>query len=156
MLGASAWPTLDRVLHDAGFHWSATVIWVKDRFVLGQSQFQRRYEPIWYEWRANGKSSFQKRRDLDDVWELPRPARSPHHPTTKPVELVERAIEASSEPGTLVLDPFMGSGSTFIACERTGRIGAGIEIDPVYCDVSVARWESFTGLTAEKADAASK
>jgi DNA modification methylase len=70
----------------------------------------------------------------------------------KPLALIERAINNSSEAGALVLDPFMGSGSTLIACERTGRISAGIEIDPRYCDVIVARWEAFTGLNAEKAD----
>lgn len=151
VLGAKEWPTLDSVLRDAGLRWASTIIWVKDTFVLGQSHFHRRYEPIWRGWLENGTSSFQGRRDLDDVWELPRPNRSPHHPTTKPVELVERAIEASSASGDLVLDPFMGSGSTLIAAERTSRVGAGVELDPVYCDVIVARWEAFTGMTAEKA-----
>lgn len=154
VLGASEWPTLDRVLRDAGFHWSATVIWVKDAFVLVRSQFHRRYEPLWYGWLANGSSSYQGRRDLDDVWEVPRPRRSKHHPTMKPVELVERALEASSAPGDRVLDPFGGSGSTLIAAERTGRVASLVELDARYCDVILARWEAFTGRVAERVSTA--
>jgi DNA modification methylase len=90
-------------------------------------------------------------RDQDDVWDIPRPSESPLHPTTKPLPLIERAIGNSSEPGALVLDAFMGSGSTLVACERTGRVSAGIELDPRYCDVIVARWEAFTGLEASRA-----
>ena len=154
VLGASEWPTLDVALRGAGFHWSSTIIWAKDSFVLGRSHFHRRYEPIWYGWLESGKSSFGGRRDLDDVWELPRPKRSPHHPTTKPVELVTRAIEASSASGGRVLDPFAGSGSTLIAAERTSRLASLIEIDPVYCDAIVARWEAFTGEQAFRIEGA--
>ncbi len=68
----------------------------------------------------------------------------------KPLALIERAIENSSQPGDVVADLFLGSGSTLIAAERTGRICYGIELDPHYCDVIVGRWESFTGLKAEK------
>jgi DNA modification methylase len=149
VLGAAEWPTLDRVLREAGFHWSATVIWVKDSFVLGRSHFHRRYEPIWYGWLKTGTSSFQGRRDLDDVWEIDRPRRSPQHPTMKPPELVERAVAASSAAGDLVLDPFGGAGSALIACERTGRNAAMVELEPRYCDVILARWERFTGNQAE-------
>jgi DNA modification methylase len=149
VLGAAEWPTLDRVLRDAGFHWSATIIWVKDVFVLGRSHFHRRYEPLWYGWKEGAKSSFQGRRDLDDVWAIDRPRRSPQHPTMKPPELVERAITASSAAGDLVLDPFGGAGSTLIACERSGRVGALVELEPRYCDVILARWERFSGSRAE-------
>ena len=70
----------------------------------------------------------------------------------KPLALMERAIRNSSQDGDFVLDPFAGSGSTLIACERTGRVCAGIEVDPAYVDVAVARWERFSGGTAERAD----
>jgi DNA modification methylase len=152
VLGASEWPTLDRVLRDAGLHWSATIIWMKDAFVLGRSQFHRRYEPIWYGWAKGGSSSFQGRRDLDDVWEVDRPRRSKHHPTMKPVELMEKALAASSAPGDVVLDPFGGSGSTLIACERTGRLARTVELDPRYCDVVLARFEAFSGERAVRDD----
>ena len=145
-------PLVSRILIEEGGHWSDTIIWSKDRFVLGRADYQRAYEPIWYGWREGTKHIWKGGRDQDDVWRIDRPSDSPLHPTMKPLPLIERAIQNSSEPGAVVLDPFMGSGSTLIACERTGRISAGIEIDPRYCDVIVARWEAFTGLTAEKAD----
>jgi DNA modification methylase len=147
VLGASEWPRLDATLRAAGFHWSATIIWVKDQFVLGRSKYHRRYEPIWYGW-AN-KSSFGDDRTLDDVWEVPRPKTSEDHPTMKPVELVQRAIENSSRKGDLVLDPFGGSGTTMIAAEMTGRASRLMELDPGYCDVIVQRWEEFTGQEAK-------
>jgi DNA modification methylase len=145
VLGASEWPTLDLALRDAGYHWSATVIWAKDAFVLGRSKYHRRYEPIWYGWHRQGKSSFCDRRDLDDVWEIPRPKRSELHPTTKPVALVARAIANSSVRGNAVVDCFGGSGTTLIAAEQTGRAAHLMELDPLYCDVIARRWEEFTG-----------
>lgn len=152
VLGASEWPTLDLALRGAGLHWSATVIWVKDLFVLGRSKYHRRYEPIWYGWPTGRKSSFGTDRSLDDVWEIPRPKRSEEHPTMKPVELVERAIANSSKAGDLILDPFLGSGTTLIAAEKTGRVGYGMEIDPRYVAVTIERWERFTGQTAMQVD----
>lgn len=145
VLGASEWPTLDRCLRNIGYHWSATVIWVKDTFVLGRSKFHRRYEPIWYGWPESRTSSFCERRDLDDVWEIPRPKKSEEHPTMKPVELVERAIEYSSKPGDLVLDAFGGSGTTLIAAESVQRAACLMELDPKYVDVIVKRYVRTTG-----------
>ena len=148
ILGASEWPRLDAILRRCGFHWSATVIWVKDLFVLGRSKYHRRYEPLWYGWHTKGESSFCDRRDLDDVWEIPRPRVSDDHPTMKPVQLVVRAITASSRAAEIVFDPFLGSGTTMIAAEQLGRRCFGIEIEPRYVDVAVARWEKFTGKKA--------
>jgi DNA modification methylase len=156
VLGASGWPMLDRVLRGCGFHWSATVIWVKDIFVLGRSKFHRRYEPLWYGWHKDGKSSFRGRRDVDDVWEIPRPKRSEEHPTMKPVELITLAIEYSSRPGDVVLDLFGGSGSTLIAAEQLKRKACLLEIDPGYCDVIARRWSAFTGKTAVRMPAKGK
>jgi DNA modification methylase len=68
----------------------------------------------------------------------------------KPLALIERALENSSRPGDLVLDLFLGSGSTLIACERTARVCYGVELDPHYVDVAVVRWEAFTGEKAER------
>jgi DNA modification methylase len=154
VLGASEWPTLDAALRGQGYHWSATVIWVKDAFVLGRSKYHRRYEPIWYGWHKRGSSSFCDRRDLDDVWEIPRPRRSEQHPTTKPVELMTRAVTYSSRAGDGVVDLFGGSGSTLIAAEQTGRRAYLMELDPKYGDVIVDRWEQFTGRKAERVSAA--
>lgn len=150
VLGASEWPALDRALRQAGLHWSATIIWVKDAFVLGRSKYHRRYEPLWYGWRD--RSSFTAGRDLDDVWEIPRPRRSPEHPTMKPVELVSRAIGNSSAAQDVVYDPFIGSGGTIIAAEALGRRCFGLDIDPRYVQVALERWQNFTGRTAERVD----
>ena len=150
VLGASEWPTLDSTLRARGYHWSATIIWVKDVFVLGRSKYHRRYEPIWYGWHSSSKSSFGDRRDLDDVWEVVRPKRSEEHPTMKPVELPLRAITNSSLAGDIVVDAFGGAGSTLIAAEQTGRIGYSMELDPRYCDVICNRWQQFTGQKAER------
>ena len=141
-------PLVSRILAELGAHWSDTIIWAKDRFVLGRADYQRAYEPIWYGWPGGAERQWAGGRDQSDVWSLARPARSPLHPTTKPLALMERAISNSSTEGDLVLDLFLGSGSTLIACERTGRVCAGLELDPRYVEVTLARWEVFTGETA--------
>ena len=143
---------VSRVLAEEGGHWSDTLIWHKERFVPGQADYQRAYEPIWYGWREGASHHWCGDRDQDDVWQIARPADAPLHPTMKPLPLMERAISNSSNAGDLVLDPFLGSGSSLIACERTGRVCAGIEIDPIYADVILARWERFAGATAERID----
>jgi DNA modification methylase len=147
-------PLLSRVLAEEGGHWSDTLIWAKDRFVLGRADYQRAYEPIWYGWREGTGHTWCGDRDQADVWQIARPADAPLHPTMKPLSLMERAISNSSRTGDLVLDAFLGSGSTLVACERTGRICAGIELDPIYADVVLARWERFSGESAERLDGA--
>jgi DNA modification methylase len=152
VLGASEWPNLDLNLREVGFHWSATIIWVKDMFVLGRSKYHRRYEPIWYGWNKKGKSSFQGSRTLDDVWEIKRPKRSEEHPTMKPVELMQKAIENSSSYGGIILEPFAGSGSTLLAAQTLGRKCYAIELEPLYCDVIIKRWQNLTGQEAERVE----
>jgi DNA modification methylase len=82
------------------------------------------------------------------TWRIEKPKKNADHPTMKPIALCARAIQNSSNPGELVLDPFGGSGSTLIACEQTGRTCFTMEFDPVYADVIVKRWEEFTGQKA--------
>jgi len=149
-MSTKEWPLVSRILAEEGGHWSDTIIWAKDRFVLGRAPYQRQYEPIWFGWREGAKPYWCGDRDQGDVWQVDRPTDSEAHPTMKPLALVERALANSSRPGDLVLDPFLGSGSTLIACERTGRACYGIELEPVYCDIAVARWEQFSGETAVK------
>ncbi|HEV2006693.1 MAG TPA: site-specific DNA-methyltransferase [Candidatus Limnocylindrales bacterium] len=143
-------PLVSRVLAEEGGHWSDTIIWAKDRFVLGRADYQRSYEPIWYGWREGVEHFWCGDRDQSDVWSIARPAEAPLHPVMKPLGLMERALGNSSRDGALVLDVFLGSGSTLIAAERTGRACAGIELDPIYVDVSLARWERFSGQVAER------
>ena len=137
-------------LTEQGCHWSATIIWKKQQLVLSPANYQRMYEPCFYGW--FGKSSYSGDRTQTEVWEIDRPHDSKLHPTMKPLELCERAINNSSQPGNIVLDLFGGSGSTLIACERLGRACRMVEIDPTYCSVIVRRWESFTGEKAERVD----
>jgi DNA modification methylase len=151
-MSSKEWPTVSRILAEECGHWSDTIIWVKDRFVLGRADYQRGYEPIWFGWREGASHFWCGDRDQSDVWQIARPAAAPLGPVMKPLELVERAIENSSRPGELVLDVFLGSGTTLIAAERTGRVCAAIELDPHYVDVAVARWETFTGCVAVKAE----
>ena len=145
-------PLVSRVLVEEGGHWSDTIIWRKDRFVLGRADYQRAYEPIWFGWREGASHHWCGDRDQDDVWEIARPSDAPLHPTMKPLPLMERSIANSSQPGDLVLDLFAGSGSTLIAAERTGRRCASLELDPRYADVVLARWERFAGSVAERID----
>lgn len=139
VLSSREWPTLDRQLRNCGYHWSTTIIWVKDIFVFGNSKYHSRYEPLWYGWHENSKSSFTGARDLDDVWEISRPRRSEEHPTMKPVELVTRAILNSSGKNDIVCDPFLGSGTTMISAQNTERACYGMEIDPKYVAVCLER-----------------
>ena len=148
-MSSSELHTLYRAFTDAGGHWSTFVIWAKHHFTLGRSDYQRMYEPILYGWRQGVDHFWCGARDQGDVWFIKRPASSQDHPTTKPVELVERAIRNSSKTRDTILDPFAGSGTTIIACEKTGRQSRAIELDPKYCDVIIRRWQSHVGQAAK-------
>lgn len=133
----------------AGGKWSTFIIWAKNTFTLGRADYQRQYEPILYGWSADKKHYWCGDRDQSDVWEYNKPVKNDLHPTMKPVELVERAINNSSKAGDIVLDGFGGSGSTLIATEKTRRKARLMELDPKFCDVIVRRWEEYTGKKAE-------
>ena len=130
-------------LVESGCHWSATIIWKKDRLVLTPANYQRMYEPCFYGW--FGKSTWKGGRKEVEVWDLKRPSDSKLHPTMKPIELCSKAIINSSKERDIVLDLFLGSGSTLIAAEKTGRYCYGIELDPKYIDVIVQRYVDYTG-----------
>ena len=147
-MSSSELHTLQKAFAEAGGHWSTFVIWAKDRFTLGHSNYQRQYEPILYGWKEGTDHYWCGARDQGDVWFVDKPLRNDLHPTMKPVALVERAIRNSSKSRDLVLDPFGGSGTTLIACEKTGRQARLIELDPRYVEVAVARWQEFSGETA--------
>ncbi len=151
-MSSSELHTLKVAFAEAGGHWSTFVIWAKDRFTLGRSDYQRQYEPILYGWPERTKRHWCGARDQGDVWQIPRPHKNDLHPTMKPVALVERALRNSSQRGDLVLDPFGGSGTTLIAAETTGRRAALLELDPKYVDVIVRRWQEFTGQGAVLAE----
>ncbi|MGD1097644.1 MAG: DNA modification methylase [Bryobacteraceae bacterium] len=147
-MSSSEIDTLRRAFTEAGGHWSTFVIWAKSMFTLGRSDYHRQYEPILYGWREGGEHYWCGARDQSDLWCVNKPATNDLHPTQKPVELMERAIRNSSKGGHTILDAFGGSGSTLIACEKTGRYARLIEIEPKYVDTAVTRWQEFTGRKA--------
>ena len=129
------------------YHWSSTIIWNKDRLVLSRKDYHTKYEPIWYGWKEGTRLCPLEDRKQSDVWDFERPMRSEEHPTMKPVELVERAINNSSHKGDIVIDLFGGSGTTLIASEQTGRRCRMMELDPRFVDVIVRRYIGVTGKT---------
>ena len=147
-MSSSELDTLKKAFTTAGGHWSTFIIWAKNTFTLGRSDYQRQYEPILYGWGEGRGHYWCGARDQGDVWCIDRPQVNDLHPTMKPVGLVERAIGNSSRSGETVLDPFGGSGSTLIGCEKTGRGARMIELDPRYVDTAVVRWQDFTGAEA--------
>ncbi len=129
----------------SGFRFKHSLVWVKDRFVFGRSDYHYRHELVLYGW-LEGKHIFGGGRSLDSVFEVKRPGASPDHPTQKPMTLVARMIANSSKNGQIICDPFLGSGTTMMVCETLGLACRGIELKPGYCDVAVNRWAKFRGM----------
>lgn len=148
-MSSSELHTLQKAFIAAGGKWSTFVIWAKNTFTLGRADYQRQYEPMLYGWKQGADHYWCGARDQGDIWFVNKPVKNELHPTMKPVELVERAVQNSSKTRDIVLDCFGGSGTTMIACEKLNRQCRMIELDPKYCDVIVKRWEEFTGKKAE-------
>jgi DNA modification methylase len=138
-------------LKAAGLYFSQTVIWVKEHPVLTRKDLMGNHEWCFYGWREGAAHHFFGPPNATDVWSIKK-VNPQHmiHLTEKPVELARRALAYSSRPGENVLDLFAGSGSTLIGAEQTGRRAFLLEIDPLYCDVIVTRWEQFTGHKAQR------
>jgi DNA modification methylase len=147
-MAASELTTLQKAFKQAGGHWSTFLIWAKNHFALGRADYQRQYETILYGWREGAERYWCGDRNQSDVWFIEKPSANTLHPTMKPVALMERAIDNSSKPGDIVLDPFGGSGTTLIAAERTKRRCRMIELNPTI----LKRWQAHTGLKALHAD----
>jgi len=140
-MSAQEWGNLMSVMKEAGYHWSSTVIWVKDSHVMSRKDYHTQYEPLWYGWREGaGRLCKLEDREQSDVWQIPRPKKSEEHPTMKPIELVARAITNSSRSGDTIIDLFGGSGTTLMAAEQTDREARLMELDPRYCDVIALRF----------------
>ena len=150
-MSSSELDTLQSAFRTDGGKWSTFIIWAKNTFTLGRADYQRQYEPILYGWRDGTDHFWCGARDQGDVWNIKKPQKNDLHPTMKPVDLVERAVRNSSKTQDIVLDPFGGSGTTLIACEKTGRRARLIELDPQYVDVIVRRWQDYTGQAAKRA-----
>ena len=152
-VAAPAWPLqilFGQVLKDRGI-WRQTIQWVKNNSTFSPMGvcYHWQAEPIFFGWLPNGGHRWHGGRTQTTVWNIDKPLKSPEHQTMKPIELVARAIENSSESNQTIYDPFLGSGTTLVACEQTGRIGRGIEIEPKYVAVSLERL-SLLGLECSK------
>jgi len=139
------------VLKASGLYFSQAIIWVKEHPVLTRKDFMGNHEWCFYGWREGAAHEFFGPNNATDVWSVKKiNPQNMVHLTEKPVELARRAIEHSSRPKENILDLFGGSGSTLIAAEQTGRCSFLMELDALYCDVIVERWEKFTGRKAER------
>ena len=139
----------------SGLYFSQAVIWVKEHPVLTRKDLMGNHEWCFYGWREGAAHQFFGPNNATDVWSVKKiNPQSMVHLTEKPVELAARALQYSSRPGEHVLDLFAGSGSTLIAAEQTKRRAFLMEIDPLYCDVIVQRWQQFTGKKPHRASAA--
>ena len=138
-------------LKASGLYFSQAIIWHKQHPVLTRKDFMGNHEWCFYGWREGAAHRFFGPNNVPDVWSVKKVnPQSMIHLTEKPVELAVRAIQYSSQPGENVLDLFGGSGSTLIACQQTDRHAFLMEIDTLYCDVIVSRWEQFTGQKAKR------
>ena len=175
--------TVQQSLEAAGFKIRAQIVWVKTRLVLGRGDYHWQHEPAWYasrgkdstdeHWRPaflpmhelaeyavkdGSRGEYDGGRKQSTVWMIEHARSETGHSTQKPVEAMRRPIINNSKPGDFIYEPFNGSGTTLIACEMEARRCRAIELSPIYCDVTVQRWEEFTGQKAvlERAAPATK
>ena len=148
--GALHAATVAESLEAAGFTIRSQIIWAKERLVLSRGDYHWQHEPAWYAVKKTGKGHWAGDRKQTTLWQIPSKDQDAKtvHGTQKPVECMRRPIENNSSPGQAVYEPFMGSGTTLIAAEISGRVCFGIELNPAYVDVAVERWQQFTGETA--------
>jgi DNA modification methylase len=144
-------------LRDAGFETKQQIIWRKNHFVLGRSNYHWQHEPCWYAIKKGAKSNWKGDRKQTTVWDCESPNASNSgtkddqtpHPTQKPVELFVKSIVHHTNPGEYVYDPFAGSGTLMVACEKTKRRALMMELDPNYCDIIIQRYENYSGQKAQ-------
>ena len=130
--------------------WRQTLVWAKQSLVMGHSDYHYQHEAIFYGWKPGAPHQPPPDRKQNTLWQFDRPSASREHPTMKPVAIFLKMLQNSTVAGSLVYDPFCGSGTSIIAAEQLGRVCCGVEVSAQYCDVIVKRWEQFTGKTAER------
>jgi DNA modification methylase len=142
-------PSLDS-LTKTGFTIRAQVVWAKERLVMSRGDYHWQHEPCWYAVRKKGNWTGDRKQTT--LWTIPTGGQDVEtkHSTQKPVECMRRPILNNSSVVDAVYEPFLGSGTTLIAAESTGRICFGIEIDPIFVDVAIRRWQAFSGQRATR------
>jgi site-specific DNA-methyltransferase (adenine-specific) len=139
-----------KAIKESGFVMRQNLIWSKNSMVMGRQDYQWQHEPCLYGWKEGASHTWYSDRKQTTILNFDRPTSSKLHPTMKPVNLLSYLINNSTKQEDIVLDSFLGSGSTLIACEKLQRICYGIELDPKYCDVIVKRWEQWANAKATK------
>jgi DNA modification methylase len=137
-------------LANSGFTIRAQIIWAKERLVMSQGDYHWQHEPCWYAVRKKGNWTGDRKQTT--LWTIPTGGQDvdTKHSTQKPVECMRRPILNNSDPGQAVYEPFLGSGTTLIAAQSAGRVCYGIEIDPIFVDVAIRRWQAFAGEAARR------
>jgi DNA modification methylase len=134
-----------QAIHQSKWQLKHSLIWQKQNFVFGRCDYHYQHEPVLYGWKKKGKHNWYADRSQSSLLQFDKPHKSDLHPTTKPVDLLEYLIGNSTKANDKVVDIFSGSGSTLIACEKTGRCCFGMEIDPHYCQVILERFKAYSG-----------
>lgn len=145
----SMFPALRAGIKSAGYYYSQMIIWVKGQAVMGRKDYLPMFELLAYSW--YGKHKMERSKSKSVIFH-PKPQASKLHPTMKPIGLLRKIIPNSTRINDYLYDPFLGSGSTMIACQHLGRKCIGIEIDEEYAEISLQRIEKLTGLKREKID----
>ena len=140
--------SFQEALEQAGFSLRSSLVWAKQHFAWGRSRYKYQHEPIYYCYKTGEVDAWYGDATQSTLWAFDKPSANRLHPTMKPVALIEKVLQNSSQAGDYVVDLLAGSGSTLMACEHLGRKCYAMEIDPRYCDVIIKRWEAFTGQTA--------
>ena len=138
--------------HDIGWQIRQCLIWRKQSMVMGRQDYHWQHEPCLYGWKDGASHLWASDRKQTTILNFDRPSKSEQHPTMKPVELFVYQMLNNTKGDDLVLDSFVGSGTTVIACEKHGRRARAMEVDPVYCDVTITRWQEYTGKDAIHAE----
>ncbi len=148
--GALHAATVAESLEESGFKVRSQIIWAKERLVLSRGDYHWQHEPCLYAVKKTGKGHWAGDRKQTTLWQIPSRDQDSVtiHGTQKPVECMRRPILNNSSPGQVVYEPFMGSGTTLIAAESTGRVCCGSELSPAYVDVAILRWQNITGEKA--------
>jgi DNA modification methylase len=146
--GALHASTVSDSLESCGFEIRSQIVWAKPSLVMGRGHYHWQHEPCWYAVRGTGHWNGDRKQST--LWHIENRNQDVEtvHSTQKPVECMRRPIVNNSSPGQAVYEPFSGSGTTIIACEKEGRIALAIELEPAYVDVAVIRWQNFTGKPA--------
>ncbi len=141
---------MENALVACGFRTRAQIVWDKGRLIISRGHYHWRHEACWYAVRKGATAGWTGDRKQTTVWQAAHRRSETGHATQKPILCMERPILNHSNCGDAVYDPFVGSGTTIMACEANGRVALAIELEPSYCAMAIERWEKATGERAAR------